>query len=151
MLLAVGDEALAPQAAPETGRARRAAAGKAAAARSNHVTSHRTVIAGDERRPAAYLSDNVRSRTPQPRLNNGPRSLLLPFPLVPCIPRPPYISAAIEGRSCPVLTHHPPSNSFWTARARGERFPAAWHNRLTQHEPAKEVLFGIMARCIGGR
>ncbi len=35
--------------------------------------------------------------------------------------------------------------SFWAARARGEWFPAAWHNKLTT-EQAYEVLFGIMAR-----
>jgi 2-keto-4-pentenoate hydratase len=35
--------------------------------------------------------------------------------------------------------------SFWEARARGEWFPAAWHDKLS-NDQAYEVLFGIMAR-----
>jgi 2-keto-4-pentenoate hydratase len=35
--------------------------------------------------------------------------------------------------------------SFWAARARGEWFPAAWHNKLSTDQ-AYEVLFGLMAR-----
>jgi len=35
--------------------------------------------------------------------------------------------------------------SFWAAHARGEWFPAAWHDKLT-NEQAYEVLFGLMAR-----
>ena len=35
--------------------------------------------------------------------------------------------------------------SFWDARARGEWFPAAWQDKLT-NDQAYEVLFGIMAR-----
>ncbi|MGD0433932.1 MAG: fumarylacetoacetate hydrolase family protein [Acetobacteraceae bacterium] len=35
--------------------------------------------------------------------------------------------------------------SFWAARARGEWFPEAWHDKLTTNE-AYEVLFGLMAR-----
>jgi 2-keto-4-pentenoate hydratase len=37
--------------------------------------------------------------------------------------------------------------SFWTARARGEWFPAAWHDKLSTDQ-AYEVLFGLMARRI---
>jgi 2-keto-4-pentenoate hydratase len=33
--------------------------------------------------------------------------------------------------------------SFWAARARGEWFPIAWHDRLT-NDQAYEILFGIM-------
>lgn len=36
-------------------------------------------------------------------------------------------------------------DSFWAARARGEWFPAAWRDRLT-NDQAYEVLFGLMAR-----
>ncbi len=39
--------------------------------------------------------------------------------------------------------------SFWAARARGEWFPAAWHDKLT-NDQAYQVLFGIMARRAGG-
>jgi 2-keto-4-pentenoate hydratase len=38
-------------------------------------------------------------------------------------------------------------DSFWAARTRGEWFPAAWHDKLT-NDQAYEVLFGIMARRI---
>jgi 2-keto-4-pentenoate hydratase len=37
--------------------------------------------------------------------------------------------------------------SFWAARARGEWFPAAWHDKLSTDQ-AYEVLFGLMARRI---
>ena len=36
-------------------------------------------------------------------------------------------------------------DSFWAARARGEWFPVAWQDKLT-NDQAYEVLFGIMAR-----
>jgi 2-keto-4-pentenoate hydratase len=39
--------------------------------------------------------------------------------------------------------------SFWTARARGEWFPAAWHGKLS-NDQAYEVLFGLMARRLAG-
>ncbi len=41
------------------------------------------------------------------------------------------------------------TDSFWAARARGEWFPAAWQDKLT-NDQAYEVLFGIMARRIAG-
>ncbi len=37
------------------------------------------------------------------------------------------------------------TEAFWTARVRGEWFPAAWHGRLS-NDQAYEVLFGLMAR-----
>ena len=36
-------------------------------------------------------------------------------------------------------------DAFWAARQRGEYFPAAWNDRLT-NDQAYQVLFGIMAR-----
>src|SRR5260221_14534565 len=36
-------------------------------------------------------------------------------------------------------------DSFWAARARGEWFPAAWHDKLNTDQ-AYQVLFGLMAR-----
>jgi 2-keto-4-pentenoate hydratase len=36
-------------------------------------------------------------------------------------------------------------DSFWAARTRGEWFPAAWHDKLS-NDQAYEVLFGLMAR-----
>jgi 2-keto-4-pentenoate hydratase len=36
-------------------------------------------------------------------------------------------------------------DSFWAARARGEWFPAAWHDKLTTDQ-AYQILFGLMTR-----
>jgi 2-keto-4-pentenoate hydratase len=36
-------------------------------------------------------------------------------------------------------------DSFWAARGRGEWFPAAWHDKLS-NDQAYQVLFGLMAR-----
>src|SRR5262245_22449763 len=66
----------------------------------------------------------------------------LPFPVAAVSPAPQPLK---KGRAMPEFDTDAAIESFWRARARGEWFPDAWRDRLS-NDQAYQVLFGIMAR-----